>query len=658
MKKINFFKHFTMSKKLITAFLAILLVPILVLAAFSYEVASKSLNNEIMSSAANGVQQLNELINKDVQPKIDIVSYLSKSVKKSELTSKNKDLLKVKLKQLSETDEDVVEVFIADQNGKLTEYSEIHKGSEASAKNEPWFQQSMRDEKLIISDPFADKSSDDLLIRISEQLADGSGVIGINVRLNTIVKDTNSIKIGKEGYAFVATSDQHYIAHKTDKPGAKLTGDFITKLYAKKQGSFKYEYKGQPKQMFFDTNEATGWKLAGTMYVDEVQEAAQPVLDLTMIILAVAIAIGGIAIYFIIKSIRKPLIALSESAEKISQGDLTQHIEVRTHDEIGKLAQSFNEMSAKLKQVIQAVQNSIENVAASSEELTASAGQTAQATEHITSSIEQFSNSNEHQNDMIEKSSVQLNEMDRSLSHMVDTTSHMMESSIDSSKTAQAGGELVQKTAGQMQTIEQAVKEAELVIQGLEQKSKDITNILGVINGIADQTNLLALNAAIEAARAGEAGRGFSVVAEEVRKLAEQSGSSSKEIESLTNEIVEEIKKSQNMFKQVAGEVQSGLNITDETKISFEKISDKTSEMTEQMKQMNGTAKELSHGSNDISHAVNQIKELSRESSAGFQDIAASAEEQLASMEEISSSSATLSQMAEELRELIKQFKI
>ncbi|WP_436967661.1 methyl-accepting chemotaxis protein [Bacillus pumilus] len=315
-------------------------------------------------------------------------------------------------------------------------------------------------------------------------------------------------------------------------------------------------------------------------------------------------------------------------------------------------------MSAKLKQVIQAVQNSIENVAASSEELTASAGQTAQATEHITSSIEQFSNSNEHQNDMIEKSSIQLNEMDRSLSHMVNTTSHMMESSIDSSKTAQAGGELVQKTAGQMQTIEQAVKEAELVIQGLEQKSKDITNILWVINGIADQTNLLALNAAIEAARAGEAGRGFSVVAEEVRKLAEQSGSSSKEIESLTNEIVEEIEKSQNMFKQVAGEVQSGLNITDETKISFEKITDKTSEMTEQMKQMNGTAKELSHGSNDISHAVNQIKELSRESSAGFQDIAASAEEQLASMEEISSSSATLSQMAEELRELIKQFKI
>ncbi|MBU8576095.1 methyl-accepting chemotaxis protein [Bacillus pumilus] len=658
MKKINFFKHFTMSKKLITAFLAILLVPILVLAAFSYEVASKSLNDEIMSSAANGVQQLNELINKDVQPKIDIVSYLSKSVKKSELTSKNKDLLKVKLEQLSETDEDVVEVFIADQNGKLTEYSEIHKGSAVSAKNEPWFQQSMGDEELIISDPFVEKSSDDLLITISEQLADGSGVIGINVRLNTIVKDTNSIKIGKEGYAFVATPDQHYVAHKTDKPGAKLTGDFITKLYDKKQGSFKYEYNGQPKQMFFDTNEATGWKLAGTMYVDEVHEAAKPVLDLTMIILAVAIAIGGIAIYFIIKSIRKPLIALSESAEKISQGDLTQHIEVRTHDEIGKLAQSFNEMSAKLKQVIQAVQNSIENVAASSEELTASAGQTAQATEHITSSIEQFSNSNEHQNDMIEKSSVQLNEMDRSLSHMVDTTSHMMESSIDSSKTAQAGGELVQKTAGQMQTIEQAVKEAELVIQGLEQKSKDITNILGVINGIADQTNLLALNAAIEAARAGEAGRGFSVVAEEVRKLAEQSGSSSKEIESLTNEIVEEIQKSQNMFKQVAGEVQSGLNITDETKISFEKITDKTSEMTEQMKQMNGTAKELSHGSNDISHAVNQIKELSRESSAGFQDIAASAEEQLASMEEISSSSATLSQMAEELRELIKQFKM
>ncbi|MCY7494434.1 hypothetical protein [Bacillus safensis] len=92
-------------------------MPILVLAAFSYEVASKSLNDEIMSSAANGVQQLNELINKDIQPKIDMVSYLSKSVKKEELTAKNKDLLKVKLEQLSETDDDVVEVFVAYQNG-------------------------------------------------------------------------------------------------------------------------------------------------------------------------------------------------------------------------------------------------------------------------------------------------------------------------------------------------------------------------------------------------------------------------------------------------------------------------------------------------------------------------------------------------------------
>ncbi|MFB8735593.1 cache domain-containing protein [Bacillus sp. SL00103] len=93
------------------------------------------------------------------------------------------------------------------------------------------------DKKLIISDPFVDKSSDDLLITISEQLADGSGAIGINMRLNTIIKDTNSIKIGKEGYAFVATPDQHYIAHKTDKPGEKLTKDFITKLYDKKQAT-------------------------------------------------------------------------------------------------------------------------------------------------------------------------------------------------------------------------------------------------------------------------------------------------------------------------------------------------------------------------------------------------------------------------------------
>ncbi|WP_373467210.1 methyl-accepting chemotaxis protein [Bacillus aerius] len=315
-------------------------------------------------------------------------------------------------------------------------------------------------------------------------------------------------------------------------------------------------------------------------------------------------------------------------------------------------------MIDSLRSLIGAVQTSVENVASSSEELTASAGQTSKATEHITLAIEQFSTGNESQNDKVELSSEELEEMNRDLQHMNESAESITASSIKSTEIAGEGGQLVEKTASQMNVIDQSVKKAENVISALESKSTDITQILGVINGIADQTNLLALNAAIEAARAGESGRGFSVVAEEVRKLAVQSANSAKEIENLIKEIVQDIDVSQEVLRAVNQEVQSGLSFTEQTKVSFHHIFGMTKEISDQLQTMNQTVVQLSKGSAHVSEAVGEIADVSRESSANIQDIAASAEEQLASMEEISSSSATLSSMAEELRDLISQFQV
>lgn len=410
--------------------------------------------------------------------------------------------------------------------------------------------------------------------------------------------------------------------------------------------------------MAFATNKLTGWKIGGTMYITELKEASQPVLNAALITLGVSIIIGVLLMIFIIRSITGPLRELVSSAKSISGGDLTQKITVRSKDEIGQLGSSFNEMAESLSSLISVIQTSVENVASSSEQLTASADQTSKATEHITSAIEQFSNGNESQNEKVEVSAQQLADMNSQLHEMSKVSASITESSIQSTDIAGTGGELVQKTVGQMNSIDHSVKQAESVVKGLESKSKDITAILRVINGIADQTNLLALNAAIEAARAGEAGRGFSVVAEEVRKLAEQSASSAKEIEALIQEIVNEIGKSLDMFQDVNREVQSGLTITDETDTSFKQIYDMTNEIAGKLQTMNAAVEELSEGSQQVAGAVEEIADVSRESSGSIQDIAASAEEQLASMEEISSSAATLEQMAEELRDLTKKFKI
>ena len=394
------------------------------------------------------------------------------------------------------------------------------------------------------------------------------------------------------------------------------------------------------------------------MLVSEVEDAAKPVFNTAIIVFSVTLIVAGTLIFFIVRSISKRLSNLARFSKKVSEGDLRDKLQIQSDDEIGQVGKGFNTMIDSLRSLIGAVQTSVENVASSSEELTASAGQTSKATEHITLAIEQFSTGNESQNDKVESSSEELEEMNRGLQHMNESAESITASSIKSTEIAGEGGQLVEKTASQMNVIDQSVKKAENVISALESKSKDITQILGVINGIADQTNLLALNAAIEAARAGESGRGFSVVAEEVRKLAVQSANSAKEIENLIKEIVQDIDVSQEVFTAVNQEVQSGLSFTEQTKVSFHNIFDMTKEISDQLQTMNRTVVQLSKGSAHVSEAVREIADVSRESSANIQDIAASAEEQLASMEEISSSSATLSSMAEELRDLISKFKV
>lgn len=661
MKFIQYFRKPSISKKLVFSFLFILLCPIIVLAFSSYHTASTSLNDQIMQSAKENVEQLDNNITKVVKVKTDAADFFSKWITEKKLKQKGTTDIQGRFEQFMSMNDDTEGIFVASSDGKVfSRYPNQKMPAGYVATERDWYKDGWaKNGELSVSAPYATASTGTLVVTISKKLEDGSGVIAMNLDIANLVKESNSINIGKQGYAFISSPDRKYVAHPKKKAGTTLSGgEWLEKLYSQDKGSTNYMFEGKEKQMEFTTNKATGWKIVGTMFVSEVEEAAQPVFNMAAIILAGALIIGGILIFFIIRSITKPLSTLVSSSKKISQGDLTEKIDVRSKDEIGQLGTSFNEMSESLRDVIQAVQTSVENVASSSEELTASAGQTTKATEHITSSIETFSNGNENQSEMVEQSAAHLKQMNEGLNEVAETSDVITASSVQSKTVAETGGQLVEQTVGQMKTIDHSVKEAEGVINGLEHKSKDITNILGVINGIADQTNLLALNAAIEAARAGESGRGFSVVAEEVRKLAVQSSDSAKEIEKLVNEIVSEIETSQNMFKAVNEEVKNGLTITDQTKESFSQINEQTAEIAARINEMNTTVRELSKGSEQISKAVNEIADVSRESSASIQDIAASAEEQLASMEEISSSSTTLSQMAEELRDLIKKFKI
>ena len=659
-KMIQWFKKPSISKKLVIAFLVVLILPTVALTISAFFTSKTELDKQIMGSAMSQVNAFDTLIDENIGNKAEAVTLFTDDLKAVNLQEKNRKATIKELQQYGKINEkDVSAIYAGSEKGLFMQYPVQKMPDGYDPRERPWYQEAMSaDGKQVITKPYVAASTGKMVITIAQKTKDGSGVIGLDMEIDSLIQKLKEIKIGQKGYAFIMEKDKTVLADPTQKPGSKVNENLANIIFKNKQGNGSYTLNGTDKKVAYVTNELTGWKIGGTMLVSEVEDAAKPVFNTAIIVFSVTLIVAGTLIFFIVRSISSRLSNLARFSKKVSDGDLRDKLQIQSDDEIGQVGKGFNTMIDSLRSLIGAVQTSVENVASSSEELTASAGQTSKATEHITLAIEQFSTGNESQNDKVESSSEELEEMNRGLQHMNESAESITASSIKSTEIAGEGGQLVEKTASQMNVIDQSVKKAENVISALESKSKDITQILGVINGIADQTNLLALNAAIEAARAGESGRGFSVVAEEVRKLAVQSANSAKEIENLIKEIVQDIDVSQEVFTAVNQEVQSGLSFTEQTKVSFHNIFDMTKEISDQLQTMNRTVVQLSKGSAHVSEAVREIADVSRESSANIQDIAASAEEQLASMEEISSSSATLSSMAEELRDLISKFKV
>lgn len=658
---IKWLKKPSISKRLIISFTLVLVLPIITLSTISYQIAKEELDHEIMYGAKARVNDMNDMIEQKLLNKENAVKLFTQTTTAADFKKKNQDELYEHFEIYSKINEDdVVGFYAASKNRDFIQFPKVDMPKGYDPTTRDWYQQAMQDEKgePVVTNPYISATTNGMVVTIAQRLKDGSGAIGIDIDVQDIVDKIKEIKIGREGYPIIANKSKQIVAHPEEKSGSEVTGNISSILYSGKEGTSTYENKGEQKRIVFVTNDLTGWKIAGTMFVSETEEAAQPVWNSAIILLITSFILGGVAIFFIVRSITIGLRRLVDFSEKVSEGDLTETLETKSKDEIGDLTRSFSKMSESLREVIRAVQQSVDNVASASEELTASASQTSQATEHITMSIEQFSNGNEAQNEKVESSTNQLVAMNEGLQDMSQTSSEVAAVSLQSTEAAGQGGRIVESTASQMKHIDTSVQEAEQVMKELEYKSKDITSILNVINGIADQTNLLALNAAIEAARAGESGRGFSVVAEEVRKLAVQSADSAKEIEKLIQEIVLEIAKSQDMFKAVNREVNAGLGMTEEAKESFQHIYEAAEGMSKKLSQLNDTAIDLSSGSKLVSQAMQEMRQVSRESAANIQDIAASAEEQLASMEEITSSSVTLANMAEELKELTSQFKI
>ncbi|WP_368657904.1 methyl-accepting chemotaxis protein [Metabacillus halosaccharovorans] len=412
---------------------------------------------------------------------------------------------------------------------------------------------------------------------------------------------------------------------------------------------------------YMPINNASG-EAIGIFYVGASQEIIKGIVDGLMktflLVLVVSILLASIVVYLFTNRIKKRLAKVTSAMLLAGEGNFTTRIKDQTGDELSTLTNSYNLMANDLKKLLNEVIVTSEQVASSAEELTASSEETSKATETITDSIQKVASGAESSTISVQESSTALDEVARGVQSIADNALSISEFSSEATTKAKEGGTFVEKTVMQIQSISKSVSVSGDVIKSLESRSREIGEITKAISSIAGQTNLLALNAAIEAARAGEHGKGFAVVADEVRKLAEQSEQSSSQISGLILEIQQDMTRSNQSMEQVSLEVAEGLSIVQQTEGNFHEILIFMNKLSGEIQNMAATAQEISASTEQVSATANGIASISADTAEHSQNVAASAEEQLASMEEITASANSLSALAEDLQRLVSKFKV
>ncbi|WP_226037138.1 methyl-accepting chemotaxis protein [Aquibacillus saliphilus] len=390
-----------------------------------------------------------------------------------------------------------------------------------------------------------------------------------------------------------------------------------------------------------------------------IVENGQVSLVASIVISILVIIIGIVAALITARVISNPIKTIMERLKLIADGDLSlEPLKSNSKDETGQLVVATNQMNDKMREVLQQINTVSETVSSSSEELTQSAGEVKEGSIQVATTMQELASGSESQaNNATDLSAV----METFVARMQEANANgddIYRSSNDVLGMTAEGGKLMDASVKQMATIDQIVQEAVQKVKGLDTQSQEISKLVSVIKDIADQTNLLALNAAIEAARAGEHGKGFAVVADEVRKLAEQVSVSVTDITGIVESIQTE---STGVAKSLQGgyqEVEKGTGQIKTTGETFKGINNAVKEMVEKIKSVTTNLSTMSASSQEMSASVEEIASVSEESAAGIEQTSASAQQTSSSMEEVSDSSDELAKLAEELNGLVQKFKL
>jgi methyl-accepting chemotaxis protein len=665
--KFKDFKLNTIRTKLIISFMLICMIPLNIMAVGIYKQSKSILNNKLSLTSSQTLEEIDNSLTDYFSGFVSIINIVSKNpaVVNIDTDAAFQEQVKTVLKNTGSSNSGIFDVYYGTNSGKFDIYPQQTMPSGYDATKRDWYKLALQNPgKSVITTPYKDVTTNEMVVGISSTVEkDGKiiGVIGMDCSLKNLGERIGSKKIGNSGYVFISDINGNILAHpdkdviNTDA-AAKLS--IWNEIKSKSNGFLEYQYNDTNKFGAYTTNDLTGWKLVATLNEEELSSDTSSILVICYLIIGFMIMVSLIASIFLSKAISKNIKRLQDAFFKASHGDLTASVHATTKDEFLDLSNSFNLMMNNISELMKSVNISSDtvletstNLASMSEEITASINEVTKAINEVSiGATEQVQNT--------QKGSDEMDSLSKQLGEISANSKQIDKISDNTKELSSKGLDIIKDLTEKSKRTKQATSEVGNMIKDMNESTKQISMISETIASITEETNLLSLNASIEAARAGEAGKGFSVVAEEIKKLAEQSKSSTLEIKNIITSI-------QNKAETVNEAVTITENIVDQQEISvnetltiFNNILNAIETMIIQINGIKSSIININDKKKSTVSEIRNIAMISEQTAAASEEVTASTEEITATMEELTDHSTELQMLAQELKTQIEKFKV
>jgi len=562
-------------------------------------------------------------------------------------------------------------VYMGTKDGGYVQWPKGATTNQYDPRERPFYSQALKDpNKVTQTSAYYFEEEQTAIIStvtsVKNNSGDVIGVQGLDVSLKGLTDMIADIKIGDTGYVTLVQNDGTILSHPKKpemnfKNVSELGIQGLEKMEAIKADSFETEVDGKPHLLNVYTSPNTGWKFVAFVNKAELNEKLASVNQIILFVTIGFVILSIILSYFFASYFAKPLLTFIEHLKHIASGDMTKPVSeklLQRKDEIGVLAQALKTTQESVSSILHKVRESSHSVFGTSQTLTENIGQTNVATNEIASAISQVAANASDQAENLERGEGNIHSLSQSIEAVMKENQHVSNLSKEMEEMNKKGVDAVELLGRKATDNQNSIEEVHHVIKEMDGLIATIDNFTTTIIDITEQTNLLSLNASIEAARSGADGKGFEVVANEVRKLAEQSGKAADDIKSNIENIKNQSKLAVTKIDQTLEVSKENDQAVIEVKDVFQNLSTSVKDVAENARQVVSYSNDMTGKKEEIVDMIQTLSAGSQEAASSSEEVSAATEEQLSGINEVNAHSQKLKELAESLQEELDQFKV